>query len=272
MQTASFPLSKWLALGALGLSCAAHAQTTVKVFAAGSLTGALTAIAQQYGAATGDKVETVFGPAGLLRERIEQGEGADVFASANMDNPQQLARAGKATPAVVFARNRLCATALPEFKLTTKNFLNKLLDPKTKLGTSTPKADPGGDYTWQMFARAEKVRPGAQALLEAKAQQLVGGAHNPPIPAGQDAGKYYFSSKKVDIFMGYCSSRKTTPDLEYSKVELPPELAVNADYGMTVINKPGNEAAYRFALYLLSPEAQSTLAAYGFTPVATPKP
>jgi ABC-type molybdate transport system substrate-binding protein len=36
-----------------------------------------------------------------------------------------------------------------------------------------------------------------------------------------------------------------------------------------VLNRPDHEAAYRFALYLLSPEAQSTLAAYGFMPVAT---
>ena len=31
-----------------------------------------------------------------------------------------------------------------------------LLDPQWKLGTSTPKADPSGDYAWEVFRRAEK--------------------------------------------------------------------------------------------------------------------
>lgn len=37
-----------------------------------------------------------FGPAGLLRERIEAGEPCDFFASANMAHPQALLDAGRA--------------------------------------------------------------------------------------------------------------------------------------------------------------------------------
>ena len=52
---------------------------------------------------------------------------------------------------VMFTRNALCAFASPSAALTTANFIDRLLDPAVKLGTSTPKADPGGDYTWLMF-------------------------------------------------------------------------------------------------------------------------
>jgi ABC-type molybdate transport system substrate-binding protein len=49
--------------------------------------------------------------------------------------------------------------------LTTANFLDRLIDPAVKLGTSTPKADPSGDYAWAMFRRADAVRPGATRSL-----------------------------------------------------------------------------------------------------------
>jgi len=244
----------------------------IKVLAAGSLTGAMTALAQLYTQQTGQKIDAQFGPAGLLRERIQNGEQADIFASANMEHPQALADQGWATQPVVMLRNRLCAKALPEYKLTTKNLLDRLLDPKVGLGTSTPKADPGGDYAWQMFAKAEKLRPGAQAILEAKAQQLVGGKDNPPVPAGVNAMEYAFAQKKVQISLGYCSSRSTSPDPKFSSVPLPAALAITPSYGLSVITreqKP-HDAAYRFALFLLSPQAQKLIAQYGFTPVTVP--
>ena len=50
----------------------------------------------------------------------------------------------------MFTRNTLCAVATSQVGLTTANSLDKLLAPRIKLGTSTPKADPAGDYTWGM--------------------------------------------------------------------------------------------------------------------------
>ena len=244
----------------------------VKVLAAGSLTGAMTAIAQLYTQKTGQKIEAQFGPAGLLRERIENGEQADIFASANMEHPQALADKGLATQPVVLLRTRLCAKALPDFELTQDNFLDRLLDPKTGLGTSTPKADPGGDYTWMVFAKAEKLRPGAQAVLEAKAQQLVGGKDSQPAPNGQNAMEFAFDQKTVDISVGYCSSRQTNADPKYTTIVLPDALAVNANYGMSVVFRESKlqTAAYQFALFLLSPEAQALAAQYQFIPVNLP--
>jgi molybdate transport system substrate-binding protein len=250
-----------------GANAAEPAEAPIKVFAAGSLTGALTAVIKAYQEKTGVQVQAEFGPAGLLRERIEGGERPDIFASANMAHPQSLADKGEATPPVVMARNRICAKALPGFGLTTANLFERLLDPKTVgIGTSTPKADPGGDYAWMVFARADRARPGAGKALEAKARQLVGGKHNPPVPAGQDAMAYFFHRHEIDISLGYCSSRSTEPDPNFTTVELPPELAVTADYGLSVLGH--REAALRFALFVMSPEAQHLIGLYGFMPVA----
>ena len=263
----AFVVLLWVATLASAHATETSGEPPVKVLAAGSLTGALTAVIRLYQEKTGVEVQAEFGPAGLLRERIEGGERPDIFASANMAHPQALADKGLATVPVVMARNRICARALPSFGLTTANLFDRMLDPKTVgIGTSTPKADPGGDYAWMVFARAEQARPGAGKVMESKARQLVGGSHNPPVPAGKDAMTYFFDQHRIDLSLGYCSSRQTTPDPVFVTVELPPELAVKADYGMSVLGH--REAALRFALFVMSPEAQRLIGLYGFTPVA----
>lgn len=257
------------AVGVSNVGAAAEPGPPLKVLAAGSLTGAMTAVMRLYKEKTGQEVQAEFGPAGLLRERIENGERPDIYASANMAHPQALAAKGLMTPPVVMARNKLCATALPSFGLTPQNLLDRMLDPKVGIGTSTPGADPGGDYAWAVFARAGKVRPGAQAILEKKAQQLVGGKDNPPVPAGKNAMEYWFDQGRVQISLGYCSSRETTPDPKFTKFELPGNLAVSADYGMSVltVEPRSHEAALKFAMFVMSPEAQGVIARYGFTTV-----
>ncbi|NYH22100.1 molybdate ABC transporter substrate-binding protein [Paraburkholderia bryophila] len=250
----------------------APAAPAITIYTAGSMSGALGAITRQYTSETGQPVELVGGPAGMLLDKIEHSAKADIFVSANMAHPQQLSAEGKAAPTVVFARNRLCVEARPDVGLTTGNLLDKLLDPNVKIGTSTPKSDPGGDYAWALFAKAGTVRPGATQTLEAKAQQLVGGAVAPQVPAGQNPVKYFMTTRRIDVFIGYCSSHEPTPDTTLTQVELPAELAIAADYGMTVIESRQNaatrDAAYRLALYLMSPAAQDVLTRYGFTPVA----
>jgi molybdate transport system substrate-binding protein len=113
--------------------------------AAGSLRAAIGEIAAAFSAATGVAVESGFGPSGVLRERIEKGEGADLFAPADMGNPLALSRAGRAGPVVLFAHNRLCAFVRPGLTVTSETLLAAMLDPEIKLGTSTPKADPAVD-------------------------------------------------------------------------------------------------------------------------------
>jgi molybdate transport system substrate-binding protein len=77
---------------------------------------------------------------------------------------------------------------------------------------------------------------------------------------------YFFHRHEIDISLGYCSSRGTAPDPNFTTVELPPDLAVTADYGLSVLGH--REAALRFALFVMSPEAQHLIGLYGFMPVA----
>jgi len=93
----------------------AHADT-VTLFAAGSLTGALTEVARAYEAKSSHKVATKFGPSGLLKKEIADGAKADVFASANMEHPQALFEDGTGGP-VLRAIDKKTGEVISEFKL-----------------------------------------------------------------------------------------------------------------------------------------------------------
>jgi len=184
----------------------------LRVLGAGSLREVMGEIGKRYEQATGTTVVADFGPSGLLRERIEKGEHADLFASADMGHPLTLLRHGRTTRVAMFTRNTLCGVALPKVGLTSANFVERLLDPAVKLGTSTPKADPAGDYTWARFRRGDALRPGSYEILEQKAQHIVGGpANNTPVD-GKDPAVAALASGRVDIFIGYsapnCGCRK----------------------------------------------------------------
>jgi molybdate transport system substrate-binding protein len=237
----------------------------ILLHAAGSLRSVLTEIAGVFEAAGGEKVQMKFGASGLLKDEIAAGARAEVFASANMEHPRALASAGKSGPVVLFARNRLCALARPGLDLTPSTLLDRMLDQSVKLGTSTPRADPSGDYAWEVFRKADAIRPGAGVALERKALQLTGGRASAAPPEGRSAYGWHVAEGRADIFLTYCTgaleAQKQNPGQQI--VDLPSELAVGADYGLTVMNG-APPAAYRFAMFILSPDGPRVLAKHGF--------
>lgn len=264
-------LTLWLSISMTALSIAApikkaHADG-LKLYAAGSLKAAMSDVARAFEKHNpGDTVETVFGASGLLRERIEGGETAHVYASANMKHPKTLAAAGKAaTPVKMFARNQLCAIAQDGMAVTTDTLLEKMLADDIRVGTSTAKADPSGDYAFALFGKAEALKAGATATLEAKALKLTGGPDTQKAPEGRNQYAWVMSENKADIFLTYCTNavlaKKDTPSLKI--IEIPAALAVGADYGMIVMNG-APERAGALAQFILEPEAQKILRDYGF--------
>ncbi len=253
------------ALLAAAMMQATVAQEPVRLYAAGSLRGALNDVAAAFTALTGVKAAPEYGPSGLLRDRIAKGRPAEVFASANMAHPESLAQAGKAAPVALFARNRLCALAAPAVSVSSATLLDRMLDPAVKLGTSTPKADPSGDYAWELFERAERVRPGAAKALSAKALQLTGGPSSPPPPKDRSVYGMLVSNGQADLFLTYCTSalqaQAEAPALQI--IAIPEALAVGADYGLTVIAGARPEAE-RFAQFVLAAPGQAILVRHGF--------
>lgn len=242
-------------------------QAPVLVYSAGSLRDALTTIALDYQKQTGQTIDLTFGASGLLRERIEKGESAQVFTSADTAHPARLAAAGQWQEPQVFVRNTLCAIADEKLAVSSDNLLDVMLQPSVRLGTSTPKADPSGDYAWELFRKADTVKAGAYATLDAKALKLTGGADSSKPPAGKGAYAWAMENKQADLFLLYCtnavSTLKEAPVLKLTMVKVPDNLKIGAAYGMTVhIAAP--PAAQLFAKHLLSAKTQDTFQSFGF--------
>jgi ABC-type molybdate transport system substrate-binding protein len=147
-----------------------------------------------------------------------------------------------------------------------------MLDPAVKLGTSTPKADPSGDYAFELFEKADRIRPGVGKALSAKALQLTGGPNSPPPPKGRSQYAEIVRGGQADIFLTYCTNalQAQAEVAGLQIVAIPEPLAVGADYGMTVIAGARPEAT-RFAEFVLSGKAQDILAKAGFTPAKETK-
>ncbi|MBU1343934.1 MAG: molybdate ABC transporter substrate-binding protein [Proteobacteria bacterium] len=245
---------------------------SLKLYAAGSLKAALGDVAAAYEKNYKTSVTTKFGPSGLLRKAIETGETPDVFASANMAHPEKLAAVGWGSPVVLFARNKLCALAQPEIEVTTDTLFYTLTSPDVRVGTSTPKADPSGDYAWELFKKADKIKAGSFALLSKKALKLTGGPNSAKAPEGRNPYGWVMGEKKADVFLTYCTNavlaKKQVPDLKI--IRTPGQLSVGADYGLIVRNGAPAEA-WRLAMFFLSPQGQKILGEYGFEASAIPK-
>lgn len=259
----------------LMLATAAAQAQTIQLYAAGSLRAALTEIARAFEADSGgrQKVETTFAASGLLRERIEAGAAAPVFASADTGQPERLIEQDHAVPPVsVFARDELCALVREGFSVTSETLPDVLLDPKVRLGTSTPKADPSGDYAFSLFAKAEALKPGAKAILEGKALGLTGGPSSAKPPQFRSPYAWLMRSDQADIFLTYCTNavqaRAEIP--QHCIVSSGKPLNVAADYGLIAL-RSGPAAAQDLVRYILAEKAQAILLRRGFGPGSPPR-
>jgi molybdate transport system substrate-binding protein len=249
----------------MACSSGANAADALTVYSAGSLRGPLVEMGRDFELKTGTAVKFEFGASGLLKDRIIAGAPAMVFASANTEHPEALAKSGKASPMRVFTHNQLCALVGPKVDTSSQRLLSTLLDERVKVATSTPKADPSGDYAWEVFQKADKVRSGSFNILSQKALQLVGGPNSAPAPEGRTVYATALIDGKADIFLTYCTNAALAmkESSQLKTIELPTELAVGASYGVTVLHGSPN-AAERFVAYMLGSDGQRTLQRYGF--------
>jgi molybdate transport system substrate-binding protein len=241
------------------------AMRSIRLFAAGSLKDALGDAAAAFEAQGGEEVDGRFGPSGLLKDEIANGATADVFASANMVHPQALHDLGKSGPVTLFARNTLCALVRPGLNVTSETLLDVMLDPAIKLGTSTPLADPSGDYVVEVFRKAGAIRSGAGLTLTRKALQLTGGGGSAAPSAGRSPYGWHVAERRADIFLTY-RTNVIAAQTQYpgqQGIDLPDDLRVGGDYGLTVMNG-ASEAAHRFAAFIVSDQGRSILGRYGF--------
>ena len=269
-QAKALPLGCLLiaALGAMSVY-AQGAPRAVEMYAAGSLRAAFNELSQAFEHDHAVKVNMTFGASGLLKDRIVAGESPHLFASANMEHPEALVTAGRAPAVAAFARNTLCVLATPTFSLGSKSLALRLLDADVRVGTSTPKADPSGDYAFSMFERIESSRaagPGSAASLKAKALQLTGGPDSPAPPPGRNVYGELVANGQADAFITYCTNA-TLARREHRALQVlavPEAINISARYGLAVLGS-ANAYARAFAQFLFGPKGQAILASHGFS-------
>ena len=188
-----------------------------------------------------------------------------VFAAGSLRGP--LTEAAKAFEASAGGAPVALTFGASGLAVDSTNLVATLLRPDVKLGTSTPKADPSGDYAFEMFQRVDNTGApaGSGAALAAKALQLTGGPTSPPPPTDRNVYGVLVASGQADVFITYCTNavvaRREQPQLQV--VDIAPAINVAADYGLAV-RKDASPAAQAFAAYLLSPAGQAILRKAGF--------
>ena len=186
-----------------------------------------------------------------------------VFASAAPQHTEALVKAGKLRSSTTFTRNSLCLMVAPGVALRQEALIDMLLDPALRLGTSTPGADPAGDYTWALFRNIDKLRPGSYATLDARAQKLTGAE----VVREEKDSPYVrvFQEKRADLFITYCTGAVATanavPGLTWARFGA--DINVLGAYAIGVTDA-GGRVAEDFVSLVMSPEGQAILERYGF--------
>jgi molybdate transport system substrate-binding protein len=244
-----------------GTAQAQPAAPTVIVYTAGALRGAAADLAREAGPALGITISSQSGSAGLMRQRIEKGETADLFLSADMASPRKLQAEGRTVlPVAAFTRNRMCVLTRKGQGFSPENLAERLADGNLQVKTSQPVADPSGDYAWAIFDKIDALHPGAGKMLKDKATASM--ALTAP---GQNSTVALITGGKIDLTFSYCSGG---PFADLDSFPVPDALDPHPVFGMAVLSaKP---EVMKLALYLFSEEGQALLVRDGLIPLSSP--
>jgi molybdate transport system substrate-binding protein len=217
----------------------------ITVFAAASLTDAFTELGTTFESENPDaSVEFNFGASSALREQILAGAPADVFASANPSNMDQVVDGGAASGPEDFVTN-LLEIAVPAGNEAGVTGLDDFADPDLLVGLCAEEV-PCGEFGREALANAgitpsiDTNEPDVRSLLT-------------KIEAGDlDAGIVYVTDVMAagDAVEG---------------VDIPADENVIATYPIAALTDAANaEVAGAFVDFVLSNEGQEILQSYGF--------
>lgn len=231
---------------------------TLNIFAAASLTDALTEIGENFQAANpGVTVTFNFAGSQALRTQIDEGAPADVFASANkteMDSLVSSAHVAEGTPQI-FLNNKL-VVILPADNPTALENLESLANSDIKLVLAAEEV-PAGNY-----ARQALDAMNGQFGLDFKDKVLAN------VVSNEDNVKQVVAKVQLgeaDAGIVYTSDAVAAPELQ--TIEIPTELNVIAQYPIApLVDSANSDLARSFVAYVLSSDGQAVLQKWGFAP------
>jgi molybdate transport system substrate-binding protein len=215
------------------------------VFAAASVTDAFDEVGAAFEEANPDvSIEFNYGASSALREQILAGAPADVFASANTSNMDQVVETGAATDPQDFVTNQL-QIVVPAENPGGVAGLDDFANADLLIGLCAEEV-PCGEFGREALANAEVTpsvdtnEPDVRALLT-------------KVEAGElDAGIVYVTDVLAagDAVEG---------------IDIPADVNVTATYPIAALSEAGNaEVAAAFVEFVLSDDGQEILESYGF--------
>ena len=256
-------LLKVIASTGLSASGAPTAGGEITVAAAADLNSALTEIAASFKKQTGITVKLSFGSSGALAEQIHNGAPFDLFFSADMDYPRQLADAGQAEASSLYryAVGGLALWVPSDSPLDVEHKgMNVLSDPAIKkIAIANPQHAPYGraavaamkhvqlyDQVSDRLVMGENISQAAQFVESGNAQVGFVALAHVTSPAMQGKGRYW---------------------------RIPAEAYPPLDQGLVIVSRSRRKKlAAAFVDYIKTAESAKVFSRYGFSlPAPTPE-
>ena len=240
-----------LALALIG--CQGESSDELTVYAAASLTDAFEELGAAYTAESGVTVILSFDASSALRAQITEGAPADVFASADLANPQALADEGLTDgDLAVFARNALTIVTPTD---------SDAVDDWTDLATPGLLIIAAGEDV-PITQYAEELI--SNLASQADAPEGFADAYAANIASREDNVRAVLAKIEVgegDAAIVYETDAASSDAV--TAVAVPEDANVLAEYGVVTLAEAAAGAA-DFAAWLLEETAQAILASHGF--------
>lgn len=247
-------LAAWLLAACLaalpGAPRAAAGEAELLIFAAASMSDALTEVGGAFTAATGEPVAFNFAGSNILARQIEAGAPADLFISADLAQVERVERAGRSRPG---ERRKLLASSLvvvvPAGEATGPLTGASDLLAFRRLALADPAGVPAGVYARAWLERAgvwQRLAPRVVPALDVRA--ALAAVASGDVPAGVVYATDAAGSRRVRVVYRV-------------PLEEAPEVAYYAAPMAAAARHPGVEAFLRF---LCAPEAAAILRRHGF--------
>jgi len=237
----------------------------VQIFAARSLREPFLAIQDRLWRPAKLNVGLEFGPAAVLREKVEAGEPADIMALPGITHQRKLFKSGRAEAPIRFAGNEMVLLVAPERVGGAMDPFDVLLNPMLHIGMATPGIDPSGDYAEAILRKLEKMLPEEGLGVRERVQFLMGGRQPHTPPQGQNIFAWLIESGRADVFLTYRSNamaaKRDLPRLAY--IPLPRELAQPTACHLCLLSG-AKAGARKIARTITSEEAQAIFEEFGF--------
>jgi ABC-type molybdate transport system substrate-binding protein len=199
----------------------------------------------------------------VLARRIAAGEPVDLLLTTDTGLIGEVAAQG--TAATAFAQDLLVFASRPELSVNAANLLDRMMNPRLRIGLALPAGGNSAAPAQQFFALAEAHQPGSGDSLRARTRPVQATGD---LPAPRRIMEL-LGSGEVDVVMGAASALRTLTAVA-DLVEPPAALLVTITSFLAVLaTEPGlRHRSLAYGSVLSGPTGQALLSRHGFSPAA----